>query len=84
MLIGSDDFSSTIRDQLGINSIIRDAGQICYRGVVSVPQSVNMTHNFQEKWANGKRFGFTMLGSNELYWYATFNKKFIQRLQSKM
>lgn len=78
LLIASDGISSVVRDQIEIQSIVRDAKQTCYRGIAKMSDSFVSSNNFSELWGRGKRFGYTPISEegSQVYWYATFNKNY--------
>src|SRR5690554_4613846 len=70
VLIGADGINSVIRKQLFPPSILRDSGQICWRGICDVDLADRYEHTALEAWGSGKRFGFVRLNAQQVYWYA--------------
>jgi 2-polyprenyl-6-methoxyphenol hydroxylase-like FAD-dependent oxidoreductase len=74
-LIGADGIKSVVRNQLFAKSTLRNANQICWRGVceMNLPQIYHDELN--EAWGKGKRFGFVKISEKKVYWYALANSK---------
>lgn len=70
VLIGADGLKSVVRTQIFGKHPIRDAQQICWRGVCefTLPESTQYEGN--EAWGKGKRFGFVPIDAKKVYWYA--------------
>lgn len=75
ILIGADGINSIIRKHFFPKSKIRNAGQVCWRGVakINLPQKFN--HEINESWGKGTRFGIVPLADGEVYWFALANYK---------
>ncbi|TPD71175.1 FAD-dependent monooxygenase [Flavobacterium microcysteis] len=74
-LIGADGIRSVVRTQLFPESEYRDAGQWCWRGVVSnIEMLGTYRHEANEAWGKGTRFGFVRLNDRQLYWYFLADK----------
>lgn len=72
-LIGADGIKSVVRQHFFNKNMLRDAQQVCWRGIseIKLPESYQQT-GF-EAWGKGKRFGFVQLRNNKVYWYALQN-----------
>lgn len=73
-LIGADGIHSVVRKQLFPTSSLRDAKQICWRGVSEMDLPADYQHELNEAWGKGKRFGFVKIAPNKVYWYALVNE----------
>jgi 2-polyprenyl-6-methoxyphenol hydroxylase-like FAD-dependent oxidoreductase len=75
LLIGADGIKSVVRNQLFDESHLRNANQICWRGIceINLPEKYNSELN--EAWGKGKRFGFVKISKKKVYWYALTNAK---------
>lgn len=73
-LIGADGINSVVRKQLFPMSRLRDAKQLCWRGVSEMELPAHYQHELNEAWGKGKRFGFVQLRANKVYWYALVNQ----------
>ncbi|WP_107037935.1 FAD-dependent monooxygenase [Brumimicrobium mesophilum] len=70
VLIGSDGVHSAIRKSIIDNSHIRNAKQICWRGITTLDLPEKYQSELNEAWGKGRRFGFVAISKNEYYWYA--------------
>jgi 2-polyprenyl-6-methoxyphenol hydroxylase-like FAD-dependent oxidoreductase len=68
-VIGADGIHSIVRSQLFPPTQIREAGQVCWRGLVNYKLPENYRHDALEAWGKGKRIGFTRLQDDLVYWY---------------
>ncbi|TXH53288.1 MAG: monooxygenase, partial [Bacteroidia bacterium] len=74
-LIGADGIKSVVRNQLFEKSFLRNANQICWRGVCELDLPNKYHHEANEAWGKGKRFGFVKISDRKVYWYALINAK---------
>lgn len=76
-LIGADGLKSQVRNLIFNKGEIRDAHQICWRGVVEYQLPKKFQNEVNELWGKGDRFGFVSLDTQRVYWYAlkSINKK---------
>lgn len=70
IILGADGINSTIRKHIFPKSKIRDAFQICWRGLVDLELPENKRNELNEAWGKGNRFGFVQIAPNKVYWYA--------------
>ena len=70
VLIGADGIHSTIRQQLFPDVTLRYAGQTCYRGIAELTLKARSALICQEVWGGEVRFGFSAIGTGEVYWFA--------------
>lgn len=82
-LIGADGIKSVVRQQLFPTSYIRNAQQICWRGLCTLDLPVHYQHEINEAWGKGKRFGFVKISERQVYWYAVVNRKTTNSLTSE-
>jgi 2-polyprenyl-6-methoxyphenol hydroxylase-like FAD-dependent oxidoreductase len=75
VLIGSDGIHSAIRKSIFENTTLRNAKQICWRGITTIELPEKYQTELHEPWGKGKRFGFVAIGDNEYYWYALASYK---------
>lgn len=75
IIIGADGIKLVVRNQLFAKNTIRNANQICWRGVgeINLPQQYH--NELNEAWGKGKRFGFVKISDRKVYWYALANAK---------
>ncbi len=69
-LIGADGLNSVVRQNLFPNSVIRNAKQICWRGVTDFKLPIKYKNELNEAWGKKDRFGFVQIAENKVYWYA--------------
>ncbi|MHC5353211.1 FAD-dependent monooxygenase [Myroides sp. LJL115] len=74
IVIGADGLRSKVRDFVHPNSKIRNAKQVCYRGVVDFNLPNELDNTSLEAWGSGKRFGFVKINDNQVYWYFLINE----------
>ncbi|MEM9686161.1 MAG: FAD-dependent monooxygenase, partial [Bacteroidota bacterium] len=68
--LGADGLNSTVRKYVFPKRKIRDAFQICWRGVTDFNLPENLRNELNEAWGMGDRFGLVQLKPNLIYWYA--------------
>ena len=73
ILLGADGIHSKVRDQLVPEAVLRDAGQICWRGTTHFKLPDTLKNTGKEMWGKGIRFGFSSIGENQVYWFAVAN-----------
>jgi len=75
IVIGADGLHSKVRQSLFANSEIRDAEQICWRGISKAKIDGEFREELNELWGKGSRFGFVRISEDEIYWFGLINKK---------
>lgn len=75
IVIGADGIHSAVRKSIFNNTTLRDAKQICWRGISKAKINPKHKGELNELWSKGKRFGFVHITKNEIYWFALINKK---------
>ena len=71
LLVGSDGIHSQVRQQMFGKQPLRDARQMCWRGICNEP-SINAPH-YCVVWGQKARFGFVRVNSRQIYWFCTIN-----------
>jgi len=76
VLIGADGINSKVRESLFHNHTVRNANQICWRGITNYSLPKEYQNELNEAWGKKERFGFVKIAENKVYWYAlkSFNK----------
>ncbi|GAA4166038.1 FAD-dependent monooxygenase [Chryseobacterium ginsenosidimutans] len=74
IVFGADGIHSKIRNQIFETGKIRNARQMCWRGLVDFELPEKYHHEAFEVWGKGKRFGFVKLSDKKVYWYALINE----------
>lgn len=69
-LIAADGLNSTVRQDLFVNQTIRNANQVCWRGVTEFTLPAKYQNELNEAWGKTERFGFVQIAKNRVYWYA--------------
>ncbi|WP_108808564.1 FAD-dependent monooxygenase [Aquimarina spinulae] len=69
-LIGADGLKSVVRQHLFPDTIIRNAKQICWRGVTDFKLPNTYKNELNEAWGKTDRFGFVKIAEHKVYWYA--------------
>ncbi len=75
ILIGADGIRSVVRQCFFPHTVIRDSGQVCWRGICETTLPPEHRHHAVEAWGKGVRLGITQISDNKVYWYAVANKK---------
>lgn len=75
LLIGAGGIHSRVRKTLFPGSRLRDAGQLCWRGLSAAKTDGWFEHELNEIWDGKGRFGFVPVAAGTVYWYALINKK---------
>lgn len=70
LLIGADGLNSVVRKALFPNTTIRNAKQVCWRGVTDFKLPIAYRNELNEAWGKEERFGFVQIAKNKVYWYA--------------
>lgn len=78
LVIGADGLKSVVRNQLFKKSTLRNAKQICWRGICEIDLPQKYHNELNEAWGKGKRFGFVKISDIKVYWYALANSKNIK------
>ncbi|MEI7024927.1 FAD-dependent monooxygenase [Paenibacillus sp. y28] len=75
LLVGADGIHSKVRSQLAGDPPLRYSGYTARRGIAHFRDSrypVELGGGF-EAWGPGKRFGFSHLGNDRIFWFAAIN-----------
>lgn len=75
-LIAADGIHSVVRNQLFPHSELRYSGQTCWRGVAQLELSNQLSKSCVETWGDRVRFGISVIGENEVYWFAVAEAAF--------
>lgn len=75
LVIGADGINSVVRNQLFKPSFLRNAGQVCWRGICDMDLPEKYHTELNEAWGKGRRFGFVKISNRKVYWYALANSK---------
>lgn len=70
ILIGADGIHSAVRQHFFPKSKIRNAHQVCWRGITKINLPEKFAHEINENWGKGTRFGIVPLADGEVYWFA--------------
>jgi 2-polyprenyl-6-methoxyphenol hydroxylase-like FAD-dependent oxidoreductase len=73
VVLAADGIRSAIRRQLFPEAQLRYSGQSSYRAVVRARLPPDLENGGQEIWGRGCRFGFSSIGGDDVYWYATLD-----------
>lgn len=73
IVIGADGIYSKVRALLFDEVEIRNAKQVCWRGVLNY--NLSKKEQAVEAWGKGSRFGFVQIDNDKVYWYALQNLK---------
>jgi 2-polyprenyl-6-methoxyphenol hydroxylase-like FAD-dependent oxidoreductase len=70
LLVGADGIHSRIREQLFPGVALRYSGQTCFRGIAEIELSRELAEACREIWGGKNRFGFSAVGTCQVYWFA--------------
>jgi 2-polyprenyl-6-methoxyphenol hydroxylase-like FAD-dependent oxidoreductase len=70
VLVGADGIHSVIRRAVFPDVALRYSGQTCYRGIATMELPPSLARTCWEVWGGESRFGFSALGSRQVYWFA--------------
>ncbi len=70
ILIGADGLHSKVRQLLFPTHEIREAHQVCWRGITRCELPFEYFNELNEAWGKNGRFGFVQVSKNRVYWYA--------------
>lgn len=69
-VLGADGINSIVRKNLFPNNEVRNANQICWRGVTEYKLPTKFKNELNEAWGKTERFGFVQISESKVYWYA--------------
>ncbi len=69
-VLGADGLNSIVRQNLFPNNSLRNANQICWRGITECELPIKFKNELNEAWGKSERFGFVQIAENKVYWYA--------------
>ncbi|BBM85522.1 FAD-dependent monooxygenase [Candidatus Uabimicrobium amorphum] len=72
LLVGSDGIHSQVRKQMHGKQPLRDAQQMCWRGICE-GENIDAPH-YCVVWGREARFGFVRVNAKQIYWFCTINK----------
>jgi 2-polyprenyl-6-methoxyphenol hydroxylase-like FAD-dependent oxidoreductase len=84
LVIGADGIKSVVRNQLFETSTLRNANQLCWRGICEIDLPQKYHNELNEAWGNGKRFGFVKIEDKKVYWFALTNSKKVKAEEIKL
>lgn len=70
IVLGADGLNSIVRKNIFQNNSVRNANQICWRGVTEYELPLKFKNELNEAWGKSERFGFVQIAENKVYWYA--------------
>jgi len=70
IVIGADGLNSRVRRSILPDNKIRNANQICWRGITDYKLPICYRNELNESWGENERFGFVQVAANKVYWYA--------------
>ncbi|WP_258102085.1 FAD-dependent monooxygenase [Marinoscillum pacificum] len=75
IVLGADGIRSKVRESMKIASVYRPTGQICTRSVVTYNLPDHLKNEGKEVWGNKRRFGFSQLSDDSVYFFTVLNKE---------
>lgn len=75
IVLGADGIKSKVRTAMDLPSEFRQTGQICFRGIAKITLPNRMKGEGKEVWGNKRRFGFSQISTNLVYFFIVLNKE---------
>lgn len=75
IILGADGIKSQVRNAIGLPSTFRQTGQICCRGIANIALPNHLKLEGKEIWGHKRRFGFSQLSDNLVYFFIVLNKE---------
>ena len=75
IILGADGINSKVRQQIFPDSKLRDAKQVCWRGISDFTLPKDFYSKGQENWGQNIRFGFSQISPKKVYWFAVLKTK---------
>ncbi len=75
IVLGADGINSQVRKAMDLPSEYRHTGQICFRGIANISLPDNLQCEGKEVWGDKRRFGFSQLSANSVYFFIVLNKE---------
>lgn len=75
LLLGADGIHSNVRNTIGLPSDLRYTNQICCRGIAKIKLPNHLKNEGKEIWGHKRRFGFSSLSDETVYFFAVINKE---------
>jgi 2-polyprenyl-6-methoxyphenol hydroxylase-like FAD-dependent oxidoreductase len=79
ILLGADGIHSLVRSAITSKAIIRNSGQVCWRGIAKLNFPDDLKKLGREAWGKQIRFGFTAINEDEVYWFAVANEQHLEK-----
>ena len=70
IILGADGLNSVVRKQILPKNSVRNAKQVCWRGIAQYKLPAKLREELNEAWGKSERFGFVQIAKNKVYWYA--------------
>lgn len=83
LVLGADGIHSNVRKSMGLPSEFRQTGQICARGISNISLPEHLKHEGKEVWSHKRRFGFSQLSQDAVYFFTVINKELSPDTHSK-
>ncbi|WP_040280306.1 FAD-dependent monooxygenase [Psychroserpens damuponensis] len=74
IVIGADGIHSAVRKSIFRDTSLRDAKQICWRGISTIKIDSQFNNELNEIWGQGTRFGFVHINDQQVYWFGLMDK----------
>jgi 2-polyprenyl-6-methoxyphenol hydroxylase-like FAD-dependent oxidoreductase len=75
IVLGADGIKSQVRKAIGLPSEFRQTRQICCRGIANIALPDHLKREGKEVWGHKRRFGFSQLSTNSVYFFIVLNKE---------
>jgi len=83
LLLGADGINSQVRKSIAPNSMLRNSGQICWRGISQIDLPDALIHSGKEAWGKQIRFGFSQISAKKVYWFAVAKQSQLNKSETR-
>ena len=80
LVVGADGIHSVVRESVTPKTAPRSSGQTCSLGISNFQMPRGLLNTAREVWGGADRFGFSAVGSNQVYWYAPTTRAQVPKL----
>lgn len=83
IVLGADGIKSRVRKAMGLPTEFRQTRQICCRGITNITLPNHLKRVGKEVWGDKRRFGFSQLSPDSVYFFIVLNQEICPKEFSK-
>jgi len=83
LLLGADGINSQVRTSIAPNSLLRNSGQVCWRGISNIDLQDDIRQSGKEAWGKQIRFGFSQISTQKVYWFAVAKQSQLNKSETR-